>query len=154
MTTPQLIGNLTTDEAIAALEQTLSVVSKLTPFGVDDRIYQYVAALRKSPELMRLLEEDFDRPGAQAANLGLVFAILEIVRLFRAGDIQGALNKIRELISTAMPQIAEAQALDWNMLVPLILELIRFILSRRGDNVPKLPTGPQGYNPNLAGRCP
>lgn len=154
MTQPQLIGNLTTDEALAALEQTLAVVSKLTPFTVDDRIHAYVSALRKSPELMRLLAEDLDRPGTQATNpvlgFALVFAILEIVKLFRAGEYQKALDKIRELISTVSAQSASAQALDWNMLIPIILEIIKFILSRRGTTPVPVPSG---YAPSTENRC-
>lgn len=125
--TVQLIGGVSVEDALATLDQVLGFIAGATPTRVDDHIREYVQALRKSPELVELLERDLGREAKpQALNFSTIMAILEIIRLIRGGG-------------------------DFAGIVKLIVDL----LNRFRGNQPAGNPAPDlsGYVPNQASRC-
>ena len=168
--TPQLFG-ISVDAALATLESTLGMIAPATASGVDDHVLAYVRALRKSPELVGLLEKDFGNvapastPAAQAVSISTIMAIISLVRAIQATGLTGDIfQRIKDLIAKfgspgAQVQAAsfDPQALDFATIMQLIALVKQFLelIGKLKGSVPGLPSGPQSsYAPNDVARCP
>jgi hypothetical protein len=97
--TVRLVGGVTVEAALATVEQVLGIVAGLTPTGIDNHVLEYVRALRKSPELVGLLERDIGGTQAQALNFSTIMLILQLVNMIRnGGDLASIIKAVMDLI--------------------------------------------------------